>query len=478
MRLLVYAFLGLLLLTGAAMEAGPDVTGVPRAPFNIVLIVSDDHGREALGCYGNPQVVTPNLDRLATEGTLFYNAFCSSASCSPSRATILTGLHGHSTGMYGLSHAVHHFSVFEKTKTLPQMLADAGYRTRRVGKAHYQPLDKFPFDENPPEREFNRDDVAAAESCREFIQGKEPFFLYFCSFNPHRDGNVVEENPYRPNSFGNPEKAFPGDTERPFAAEDVIVPPFLNDTPEARAELAQYYQSIARLDRGIGRLLDILREEGKYEQTLIIYISDNGAAFPGAKTTLYDPGMRLPCIVRAPGQERGGIVSNALVSWVDITPTILDFAAAVPGKASFHGKSLRPVLDDPSPAEWRDKIYASHSLHQITNYYPMRVFRTQRYKFIWNIAAPLEYPSASDLWESPTWQEVLRNQPERFGGRSVDAYLHRPSFELYDLQSDPGETNNLAVDSNYRELVESFKKDLQEFQQLTKDPWAHKWIYE
>ncbi|HSH09282.1 MAG TPA: sulfatase-like hydrolase/transferase, partial [Oceanipulchritudo sp.] len=340
------------------------------------------------------------------------------------------------------------------------------------------PMELFPFDENEPERAFNRNDVAAADSCRDFIRGEDPFFLYFCSFNPHRDGRTIEENPYRPNSFGNPRKAFPGDTERTFEADEVIVPPFLNDTPEARAELAQYYQSIARLDRGIGRLLEILREEGKYEETLIIYVSDNGAPFPGSKTTLYDPGMQLPCIVRAPGQGTRGVVSDAMVSWVDLTPTILDFADALPNGSEFHGQSIRDILDEPSPVNWRDKIHASHSLHEITGYYPMRVIRNHRYKFIWNIAAPLEYPTSRDLWESATWQAVLRDRPERFGGRLLDAYLHRPAFELYDIEKDPGEVVNLALDPSYKDLLESFKAELHQFQEDTRDPWAHKWSYE
>ncbi len=263
---------------------------------NIVLVVADDHGREALGCYGNKAIQTPNLDALARDGVRFTNSFCTTASCAASRSTILTGLHNHATGTYGHTHECHHFSCFDDVRTLPAMLGEGGYRTGRAGKTHYAPDRLFPF-EWRPRGEFGRDDVKMAEACREFVRGQNPFFLYWCSYNPHR-AYEIEGHPLHANSFGNPLESFDGDEEQLYSDDSVIVPPFLNDTPEVRAELAQYYQSISRLDRGVGRLVSILKDEGKLENTVIIYISDNGAAFPEAKTTLYEPGMALPCIMR------------------------------------------------------------------------------------------------------------------------------------------------------------------------------------
>jgi N-sulfoglucosamine sulfohydrolase len=448
---------------------------------NIILIVSDDHGREALGCYGNPVIHTPNLDRLAAEGTRFTNSFCTTASCAASRSVILTGLYNHTNGTYGHTHGCHHFSCFDDVVTLPALLNAGGYRTGRAGKKHYAPESIFPFQWHCPEG-YGRDDVGMAEACRPFLEGSEPFFLYWCSFDPHRAG-VVEDHPLRPNGFGNPPQSFPGDEERPYAEDEVIVPSFLSDTPEVRAEIAQYYQSIARLDRGIGRLIDILHETGKYDNTAILYISDNGAAFPEAKTTLYEPGMCLPCIVRSPGQgappQRGeGLANDALITWADITPTVLDFAGLYQNPERFHGRSFVDILDQPSPEGWRDEIYAAHTFHEITNYYPIRVLRTKRWKFIWNIAWKLDYSFASDLWASASWQGVLRDGLTHFGARTVDAYLHRARFELYDLENDPDEIENLAGRPEYAEMVESFCEKLRTFQQKTEDPWLHKWIYE
>ena len=464
----------LLIVLGSAGLLGEAAVG--QRP-NIVLLVSDDHGREALGCYGNPVIKTPNLDRLAAEGTLFTSAFCTSASCSPSRATILSGLQGHGNGMYGLSHAKHNFEMFDTVKTLPEYLQEAGYRTGRIGKLHVEPADRLPFDFQSDHGMYGHDDVAMSEACRGFIRWQEPFFLYWCSWNPHRDGSDRNAPPGTPNRVGNPDQPFPGDEEQTFSPDESIVPPYLNDTPEARAELAQYYQAIARLDRGVGRLMDILKEEGKYENTVIIYVSDNGAPFPGSKTTLYEPGMHLPCIVRAPGQAPG-VLNDALVSWPDITPTLLDFAGVEYDPEAFDGKSWRPILEESAPVNWRDKIFASHTFHEVTMYYPMRVVRTQKYKFIWNIAHELSYPSADDLWRSATWQAVRRDHPENFGCRTVEAYLYRPRFELYDLEADPRESNNLAGHPAYAERLAKFIDEVKTFQADTEDPWLMKWDHE
>ena len=199
---------------------------------NIILAVSDDHGREALGCYGNQVIRTPNMDRLAEEGVRFENSFCTTASCAASRSVILTGLYNHTNGTYGHTHDYHHFACFEDTVTLPALLNQAGYRTARAGKQHFAPERLFPFQAGHPQGQFGRDDVQMAEACREFVRGSDPFFLYWCSFNPHRGGGVVEDHPCHPDRFGNPETSFPNDQEQLFRDEDVRVPPYLPDIPE------------------------------------------------------------------------------------------------------------------------------------------------------------------------------------------------------------------------------------------------------
>jgi N-sulfoglucosamine sulfohydrolase len=467
----------------------PKHDGLKELP-NIILIVADDHGTDALGCYGNALIKTPNLDNLAAEGIRFTNAFCTSASCSPSRSVILTGVQSHTNGMYGLQHSTHHFTSFDNIKTLPVLLAENGYRTGRVGKFHVAPEDVYKFQHvlsaggaNDP-ASLGRNSMQMAEISRNFIaeENNKPFFLYFATDDPHRsntilpDGTPDFEATPGPNAFGNRKEGYKGITDIKYNPEEVIVPTFLPDTRQCREELAQYYQSVSRLDQGIGKLIKILKETGKYNNTIIIYISDNGAAFPGAKTTLYDPGMRLPCIVRDPAQSRKGIVNNRMISWVDITPTILDFAG-VSTKEKIQGRSFKGILTQGEP-QAEDEVYASHSLHEITMYYPMRVIRTGNYKLVYNIAHELQFPMALDLQKSYTWKGLVENKASLLGKRKIIDFLHRPRFELYDLKKDPYEIKNLANNPQYKQVYEELLAKLKRFQETTNDPWYHKWQYE
>jgi N-sulfoglucosamine sulfohydrolase len=456
---------------------------------NVVLIVADDHGTDALGCYGNKVIQTPHLDQLAAEGVRFTNAFCTSASCSPSRSVLLTGQQNHTNGMYGLEHSFHHFSSFPTAESLPVLLEKAGYRTGRVGKYHVAPADVFRFQQvlsdgaaNNPAA-MGRSPVEMAERCRSFVARQdEPFFLYYASDDPHRSNDVrpngaISFDTYpQPNAFGNRAQGYPGIREVLYPPERVVVPPFLPDNPATRAELASYYQSVSRLDQGIGRLIEVLKEANQYDNTLIVYLSDNGVAFPGAKTTLYDAGMKLPLIVRPPGGRIGGPVREALVSWLDITPTLLDFAGqATPEQV--QGQSFRPVLED-EKVPGQPQVFASHSLHEITMYYPMRVIRTKDYKLIVNLAHELTFPLALDLVQSSAWQSVQRAGGTHFGKRRLSTFLHRPRYELYDLRNDPDEIRNLAGSSRHRRVLDELLARLKQFQQDTHDPWFHKWTYE
>jgi N-sulfoglucosamine sulfohydrolase len=443
---------------------------------NVVLIVADDHGRDA-GCYGNAVIKTPHLDALAADGTRFENAYCTTASCSPSRSVILTGRYNHANGMYGLQHGVNHFRSYENLKSLPVWLSDVGYRTVQIGKLHVAPEHVYQFDETL--RANSRNPVQMAERCREVIasDSDRPFFLYFCPSDPHRSG--PEHNlPHRSDGFGNksPGKSYAGVEPVHYDPADVIVPPFLPDTPACRAELAQYYESVSRMDAGVGRLVQILKEAGKYDDTLIIYISDNGIPFPGAKTTVYEPGIRLPCIVRSPNVQGRGVINRAMVNWADIAPTILEFAETKrPGDANLHGRSFLPIVEQQSPVGWNE-LYVSHTFHEVTMYYPMRVVRRGPYKLIWNIAHPLPFPFAADLWNSATWQDAQgRGDYFKYGERTISVYTNRPEFELYDLEADPNEVQNLADAPPHRKTLTQLQQKLRGFQKRTDDPWALKW---
>lgn len=462
-----------------------------QARPNIVLIVADDHGREALGCYGNPVVKTPHLDALAADGTRFTEAYCTTASCSPSRSVLLTGQQNHRNGMYGLQHDFHHFQSFEAVRSLPVRLAEAGYRTARVGKFHVAPESVYAFQKvlsagaaNDPAT-IGRSPVEMADLTRSVIEDRDarPFFLYYATDDPHRANAVLPNGrptfaTYpKPNSFGNRPEGRPGVTPVVYRPEDVLVPPFLPDTPECRAEIAEYYQAISRLDQGVGRLVRLLREAGKYENTLILYLSDNGPAFPGAKTTLYDAGMRLPLIVKPAGRRKPGAVQHAMVTWADIAPTLLEVAGVREPAEAFDGRSFAAGLEGGALPGW-DAVFASHSLHEITMYYPMRVIRTRTHKLILNLAHGLTYPSALDLIESPTWISAAKLPQPRLGRRTIEQLLHRPKIELYDLTRDPDEVVNLAEDPASQGVKAALLERLRAWQTATKDPWSSKWLYE
>jgi N-sulfoglucosamine sulfohydrolase len=307
-----------------------------------------------------------------------------------------------------------------------------------------------------------------AENAEKFIREKDdrPFFIYFCTADPHR-ARV---------GFAN-DRRYPGVKENKVSPDDVIVPHYLPDSPESREELAEYYQAVNRADQGLGRLMQALKNTGHADDTLVIYLSDNGIPFPGAKTNLYDPGMNLPLVVRSPDQKRRGVRTEAMVSWVDLVPTILEFTGAAGPDYALQGRSFLPVLEEEQPDGWNE-VFGSHTFHEITMYYPMRVIRTRRYKYIRNLAHGLPYPFASDLFASKTWQGILERDASMMGARTVDAYLHRPAEELYDLQADPNEVNNLAADPDHAEVRGRLAARLKTFQQKTKDPWIVKYRYE
>jgi len=464
---------------------------------NIVLIVTDDHGTNDLGCYGNEAVKTPNLDYLATEGVRFTKAHCTSASCSASRSVILSGLYNHANGHFGHQHHYHHFSAFDHVYSLPVYLEElAGYHTGRIGKYHLAPEKVYHFQEVMHANQ--RNPVAMADSCVGFIQEnkKHPFFLYFCTSDPHR-AKPVNDQALAPDSFGNIKGGHEGVEETYYSTEDVIVPPYLPESGACREELAQYYQSVARIDFGLGKLFQHLKDAGVWDNTLIIYISDNGIAFAGAKTTIYQPGINLPCIIKNAGGGSKGETSDAMINWADLTPTILDLVGILPeanalmkervddpemnwnntANESLQGRSFKKVLENVNEEGW-DETYASHTFHEITMYYPMKSVITRKYKLIWNIAWQLPYPHASDLWASSTWQVALKSGTGMYAGRSIENYTYRAEFELYDLENDPYETRNLAGNAAYTRELQALKDKLYAFQERTNDPWILKWQHQ
>lgn len=484
------------------------------AERNIIFFITDD-GSPTLGCYGDPVARTPAIDAIAADGVVFRNAFATTASCSASRSVIMSGLHNHRNGQYGHEHHFHKFLTFRDVGrlSLPNVLQQAGYRTGHCGKYHVGPESVYRFETYL--KGNNRNPVEMAKNCEAFITAKDdrPFMLYFATADPHRGGgtDATSRLTIKPDLFGNkPNKGnFPGVAEQFFQPNEVPVPNFLPDTPETREELAQYYQASSRVDAGVAKLVEILKKADLYDKTLFVFTSDHGMAFAGSKTTVYDPGLKVPMIVRDPYQQKRGFESQALISHIDITPTLLDYAGGLaasgdrpikygnspkpepssPGAPventsggeafdQYHGRSWLPILAAPSKAHW-DTVFASHTFHEIQMYYPMRVVRDTKYKLIWNIANPLPFPFASDLWTAASWQaQYQKGLDARYGNKTVKQYIHRPQFELYDIEKDPDESINLADNPEFKDVLAEYQKRLKQFQESMSDPWILKWDYE
>jgi N-sulfoglucosamine sulfohydrolase len=487
-------------------------TVAEAAERNIIFFITDDES-PTLGCYGDPVAKTPAVDQLAADGVLFRNAFATTASCSASRSVVMSGLHNHRNGQYGHQHHYHKFLSFEDVGrlSLPNVMDTLGYRTALVGKYHVGPEHVYRYQNYL--KGNGRNAVEMAENVRAFIteSDERPFFLYFATTDPHRGGGIDRnsELELKPDLFGNrPDRgSHAGVDEVFYDPAEVPIPAFLSDTPETREELAHYYQSCSRIDAGLARLVEILREADLYDKTLIVFTSDHGMAFSGGKTTVYEGGLRVPMVVRDPYQVARGFQSEALISHIDITPTLLDFAGGLDRQANapvkfaepaapaqpperfanrdggqpfdrYHGRSWLHTLADAGATHW-DTVFASHTFHEIQMYYPMRVVRDNQYKLIWNIAHGLPYPFASDLWVASSWQaQFQKGLDAPYGLKTVGQYIHRPKFELYHIAIDPNESTNLADSPGSAEILLEYQERLKQYQREMDDPWIIKWQYE
>ncbi|XP_063098228.1 N-sulphoglucosamine sulphohydrolase isoform X7 [Cavia porcellus] len=308
--------------------------GLCRArPRNALLILADDGGFES-GVYNNSAIATPHLDALARRSLVFRNAFTSVSSCSPSRASLLTGLPQHQNGMYGLHQDVHHFNSFDKVRSLPLLLSQAGVRTGEGSSGRSMWGRKLCTRSTLPTRRrmalcsrwggtSQESSCLFGNSCRlrtaEPPTMSRPFFLYVAFHDPHRCGHSQPQYGAFCEKFGNGESGMgriPDWTPQTYNPQDVVVPYFVPDTPAARADLAAQYTTIGRMDQGIGLVLQELRGAGVLNDTLVIFTSDNGIPFPSGRTNLYWPGTAEPLLVSSPKHpKRWGQISRP-PSWI------------------------------------------------------------------------------------------------------------------------------------------------------------------
>ncbi len=455
--------LAALALAALAARLPADDRPDARAPLNVLLITADDLGLQ-LSCYGDRVIRTPRLDGLAAGGVLFEVAYITQASCSPSRSSMFTGLYPHATGQLGLTNGG--FALHEPLRraTIPALLKKAGYRTGIIGKLHVAPESEFPFDFAHFRGVNTRRVADVAKLAGEFIdKGPRPFFLMVNFSDPHATRRPEDRTKwyFQRQVDGVPVKPVEPGEAPPWPFQGI-------DTPVQLENIANYYNCVQRLDHGVGLVLSALESAGRAGDTLVIFVGDHGPPFARGKTTCYEAGLRVPFIVRWPGVSRPKR-SSAMVSTVDILPTVLD-AAGVAAPDGLHGRSLRPVLGE-RDGPWREHLAAEFHFHGRRPFYPRRAIRDGRFKLIHNLLAGRARPSTGI--DGDRAYPVSRES--RFDGtwtrRAFDTFADPPELELYDLGADPHERDNLAGKASFAGVVERLKSALLSWRGDTDDPF-------
>ena len=427
-------------------------------PPNFIVFIADDVSWDDLGCYGNDQVQTPNIDTLAQQGMVFKNTYLTTSSCSPSRNSIITGRYPHNTGGAEL-----HSEPPINMISLPEILKSNGYYTLQAGKFHMGDYARRGFDEVHENREINGIGgegywMQAVENLPDNL----PFFMWLASYDAHRGWGENEfEGTHDPNQ--------------------VIVPEYLVNGSETRQDLVDYYNEITRFDHHIGQVLQKLKDKGEYENTLIIVMADNGRPFPHSKTRVNDQGVKTPFILHNPKLISSiKRVTESLVSSVDIAPTILDLAG-IEAVNHFQGVSFKKLLNNPEE-KFRDHVFAEHNWHDYEAY--ERMVRDDRYMYIINSRPQFAQRGPLDVINSTSYKEL---KAALINGTITDKQAEifmapRPEEELYDLSVDPYQYNNLLLGNDIPSEYSKLKAKLNQWaeetgddlpQKLTED-WYHR----
>lgn len=411
---------------------------------NIILFITHDQG-QYLGCYDSPQtpnsLKTPNLDKFAKNGVRFTNYFCTAPQCSPSRGSIQTSLYPHQNGLMGL--VDRGWTLPETNKTLPMYLKENGYTTHLLGFQH-EAFDAYTLgydtiSKRRPEMLYNCQKMN--KNYQEFFKSHQnddsPFYVCLGVTQVHRPFGVW------------------GD---PVDPESVIIPPYLPDNEIVREDLSQFYGAIQGVDSCIGNIINQLEDLNLRENTLFIYTTDHGEAYPRAKCTLYDPGIKTLLLMSWPNSNiiQQNTLYNQMISNIDLLPTILDLIGAeVPLKV--EGWSFFPLLKGQIDI-FREEIYSEKTFHEI--YDPIRSIRTEKFKFIINFEKSRNlYQIGMDVQQDALGKYMLEliNKP-------------RPGEELYDLKNDPDERINLIDHLDYKDIILELKNRLFNWMKQTKDP--------
>lgn len=424
---------------------------------NMVIFIGDDLAVRDIGPYGNRIVRTPHLDKLAHESLVFDRAFAASPTCGPSRSSLFTA-------MYPMRHGAHgnHSGVRPGVSSVVQQLSALGYRVAIAGKLHVGPQDVFPFERiagtNAPEPGFENTPglhydliLAPVDEWLSAQKPDKPFVLIVADHSPHV---IWPEKPtYEP--------------------AEVDIPPIHIDTDDTRKARARYYTDVTKMDENLGELMDLLEKHGMAANSILMFTADQGPQWAFGKWGLYDYGIQVPFMVRWPGHVKAGSRTDALVSQVDILPTMVEIANGT-SPQGIDGQSFLSVLKDPS-VKHRDTVFASHTGDRLMNRSPMRMLRTDRFKYILNLAPDVPYTTHMDratdhdggreYW--PSWRVESFRDPH--AAAVLWRYHNRPTEELYDVVADPWEQINLAADPKYANMLDRFRTQMKMAREAQED---------
>jgi len=439
-------------------------------PLNVLLITADDMNYDSLGVNGcKTPGITPNLDRLASQGMRFTRAHVTIAVCQPCRSVLMTGRYPHNNGAMGFE------PIRTDVPTLQEKLRDAGYMNGILGKVkHLAPIEKFCWDTavHPSRLGMGRDSSAYYRHAKAFFdrarETGKPFFLMANSHDPHRPfaGSEQERDHAKRRKV-----KYPG-ASRYYKPGEIEVPGFLPDIPDVRQEIAEYYSSVHRCDETVGEILRALEDAGFADSTLVMFLSDHGMPLPFAKTNCYLHSTRTPWIVRWPGRvEPGEMDTEHFISGIDFMPTILD-VLKLKKSDGMDGCSFLPVMRGEKRAG-RDRVLTVFNQTAAKRAYPMRCLQNRRFGYIYNSWSDGKKVFLNESQSGLTFKamQAAAKQNEQIAAR-VRLFKYRVPEELYDFERDPDALVNLANDPAYAKTLRQMRRELAEVMAKTNDPLA------
>ena len=457
MKKIIFSIFSLIILfTGNNNEL---FAASPESP-NILLFHADDMNWIDCEPYGNPDVITPNIARLAREGMSFDNMHTSTAMCSPTRQQLYTGIYPVRSGAYP-----NHSMVYWGVKSMAHYFIDLNYRVALVGKVHHNPFESFPFEFLGGRHHDDGDgiDIHVDRIKPILNQDENPFFVVVSSNQPHTPWNRGNVELYDESKF--------------------TIPEYMIDCQHTRTDLKKYYAEITYTDSLLGEAMKYLEEAGKADNTIVIFTSEQGSVFPFAKWTCYDLGLKTAFIVKWPGKVKAGTRNDALTQYIDVVPTLLEAAGKNPesintgsentdGDTGFVGLSFLDVMLG-KKSDHREYVYGVHTTRGIYNgsiCYPIRSVRTKKYKYIVNLSSSSPFHNTASTGNQTIYSEWVKqtsDQPEKH--EFVKKYKYRPKEELYDLSLDPFELNNIADKSDLQAIKKELRNELYKWMKLQGD---------